>query len=579
MANEKPLSASALSESTKKLTIYSLPTDIFLNISQFFSLKTLGEMRLVSKFFSQLFPKVIFATNRGMALLKKTFSTLPEQKILTKKFLYNQIEMFPQRANISDVSFFLRLSPAEFTAIEEKILLKNTSFYNFPFYPTALLNKIALKNWFETKSNYLGTGPRKCDVHSILGTDSMNFIVHCILHRLNVLPNEAEAKKTLECAHTYFYPPHDYIWDNTLPRRNFLILSLQKLDKATLNEIQAAINPISLQIPMDSLTDSVEDCTLRTTLQLEFELSNTLTKEGSIKDKISADIAMFISLTNPIKVAWYLLNAPTYFGEQGFEESCEFLLTEIEKFRGFPDGITDEELNELKVKLEEIKRNGKTSQIFIDTQRVIKQTIQENSAETYSEINQVLDDFQRTMITSQSNKNYFQKICIKMRFQAAIDTIEEKFKKNFSDKPTCQAEFIKVINSDNLTVAQKAELFTLFKDRIELNRHQNPRLDKCFGIKNTTSWRATWEKIRNNAKQKLFSEVDELGKDLRLPQQQRNHKEALLKWAKFHPLFCDHRNNTVLKGAFGRTQAVIDIDEKLSMMKTEETIAIRALFL
>lgn len=88
--------------------------------------------------------------------------------------------------------------------------------------------------------------------------------------------------------------------------------------------------------------------------------------------------------------------------------------------------------------------------------------------------------------------------------------------------------------------------------------HRHTTIDWIFGIKNTASWKNTIGKIRTDA----LAQLDE-----ELKAQDDNEKIALLKRAREMAIFKDHRNNSVFFGAFGRTQAVQGIDEKIENLE------------
>ncbi|MGB6976987.1 MAG: hypothetical protein WBE18_06005, partial [Gammaproteobacteria bacterium] len=125
--------------------------------------------------------------------------------------------------------------------------------------------------------------------------------------------------------------------------------------------------------------------------------------------------------------------------------------------------------------------------------------------------------------------------------------------------------FKKTLLHPNLPIQEMSILFDAFKSNERLNTHTNPFRDTFFGIKNTASWRDTWKELRDTAKQKLFDAVDKLT-DTR-------DKMALLNWAEEQPLFCEHRNNSILCGAWGRTQAVRDIQEKFDQIEKMASVS------
>jgi|GEM_PF-5509363 len=535
----------------KPSIISILPRDVHLVISQYFSLQVLGKLRLVSKFFLEVAYNVTFFSERTKDLLLSIFYTEEEAKPLTKKFLRDQIDKADEKIDLSGADIG-RISAAAFP--KKNIVLKNAIFGpDIPSYPFTLLNKIALKIHDEAINEKIPTvfpSPRggaefDCGIYRengiTINTSEFDFLEHCLLYRFNVLPTKAEAKNSLKCF--YFYQ------DIPGKRTSILILGIGCSDQTVLKEMKTKLEKLKSRVALSS------DCHFKT-------LEEIYGKEGNFTIAFPFGDAVLLFLTNPIHLALRLLNNPEYLVEEDFGESCEFLLTEIEKFRGFSSlGISDEALNKLKGRLESaIKYAIEGRKHFPPILKKVEEIVKQNPVDSYSQINRTINDFQQEIAKTPDvgEKDYLQKTCMEIRFKAAIDTIEAKLKNNSDNKAACQTEFKKVINSGELTIAQKAGLFAHFKDRVELNRHRNPQLDDFFGIKNTTSWRETWKEVRDDAKQKLFTEVDHLSTP--------KEKQEALNWARSQPLFCDHRNNTILKGAFGRTQAMIDIDEKMQRL-------------
>ncbi len=536
----------------KPSTISILPRDVHLVIFQYFSLQVLGKLRLVNKFFLEVAYDVMFFSERTKDLLLSIFYTEEGKKPLTKKFLRDRIDEADKKIDLSGADLGFISDAAAFP--KKNIVLKNAIFGPDIFsYPLTLLNKIALKIQNEAVNEKISTvfpSPTggvefDCEIYRengiTINTSEFDFLEHCLLYRLNALPTKTEAKNSLNC----FYAYRDF------PERDttILILAIGCSDQTVLKEMKTELEKSKSRVALPS------GCHFK-------KLDALYGEECNFTIAFPFGDAAILFFTNPIHLALRLLNNPEYLVEEDFAESCEFLLTEIEKFRGFSTlGISDEGLNGLKGRLEgAIKYAIEGRKHFPPILKKVEEIVKQNPVDSYSQINRTINDFQQEIAKTPDvgEKDYLQKTCMEIRFKAAIDTIEVKLKNNSANKAACQVEFKKVINSDELTITQKAALFAHFKDRVELNRHRNPQLDDFFGIKNTTSWRETWKEIRDDAKQKLFTEVDHLSTP--------KEKQEALNWARSQPLFCDHRNNTILKGAFGRTQAMIDIDEKVQRL-------------
>lgn len=550
MADEKQDLILSLKESPFRL----LPEEIFLETFNYFSFPELGRLRGVSKFFMQLFHEISFFQERGKAWVVEIFHTPYSERVyplkqtkeqLTKEFLCSQIYNSPQKVDLSKAH--LREITDYYSFPGKNIILKNAGGTEFSdFYPTTLLNKVLFNILHEEAVvnpdyyNYTYHDiDEACEIYRDNGidvnTDNRDFFEHCILYRFNMLPSKAEAKGTLRC----FFSKRD---DKT--KTNFRI----GVGCSDIETIMAMKKSMALVWPR-GLSYFSNDPFEQLQQQYGEECNFTLW--------INMGYALKLFFTNPISIALYLLQNPKYFAEDDFQKSCEILLTEIGKFRGFPLGVPDEGLDTLENKLKNAML-WKSRVAQKQTEETFEPPTNDLQASSYNRINEILNDIQEEIINA-PNAEYLQRGCKAMRIQEAIKTIEQSFKTHFNNKATCQKKFKAVINSPNLSVNERAEIFNQFKDRIELNRHTNPRFDAFFGIKNTTSWRETWKEIRDDAKQKLFNEVDAL------PETETTQKRALLDWAKNQqPLFCDHRNNTVLKGAFGRTQAVSDIEAKFN---------------
>ncbi|KTD19343.1 Uncharacterised protein [Legionella lansingensis] len=149
-----------------------------------------------------------------------------------------------------------------------------------------------------------------------------------------------------------------------------------------------------------------------------------------------------------------------------------------------------------------------------------------------------------------------------------VEPVDDKVSES---KPNPIEEIIKVIHSQNtkakkqqvllthvreknLSVEELNELYHQVKHIDALNTHRNPRWDNFFGVKNTASWRDTLAQFRKVALETLFAEVEY--------EEDRAEKLSKLETAKKMPLFAEHRNNSILTGAWGRTTAVRRIEEE-----------------
>ena len=124
------------------------------------------------------------------------------------------------------------------------------------------------------------------------------------------------------------------------------------------------------------------------------------------------------------------------------------------------------------------------------------------------------------------------------------------------NKYELQALLINEVLTTDLTIDQYNELYLNIKNIPELNTHTNTCLDRFFGINNTDSWRNALKILRDQSLEKLFAELENLESD--------EEKLSLLETAKTMPLFCEHRNNFIIQGAWGRTSSVKLIEEKES---------------
>ncbi|KTD13345.1 hypothetical protein [Legionella jamestowniensis] len=141
---------------------------------------------------------------------------------------------------------------------------------------------------------------------------------------------------------------------------------------------------------------------------------------------------------------------------------------------------------------------------------------------------------------------------------AAIDEGQTKFRK--------QEILLEEVNKRQFSVEEFNSLYMKIKNIEALNEHRNPRLDSFFGLKNTTSWRKTLSIFRGLALKALEAEVnccDNADKQL-----------DMLETAKKLPLFCEHRNNSVFSGAWGRTASVRTIDEAIKEIEEKSSLSL-----
>lgn len=120
-------------------------------------------------------------------------------------------------------------------------------------------------------------------------------------------------------------------------------------------------------------------------------------------------------------------------------------------------------------------------------------------------------------------------------------------------KYALQELLVREVQQVSLTLNQFIELYDGIKGIEELNTHRNPSWDSFFGINNTTSWSNTLKTLREQALDTLFKQIDDLAT--------KEEQLALLEDAKKQPLFCEHRNNFFIQGAWGRTHSVKLIEE------------------
>ncbi len=115
-----------------------------------------------------------------------------------------------------------------------------------------------------------------------------------------------------------------------------------------------------------------------------------------------------------------------------------------------------------------------------------------------------------------------------------------------------QAALVTVINHKQLSLVERNTLYLLAKQHHMHHINAHRKSYSTYFFSNTTGYRAMISMIRADAMAQLKKELAALNDN--------NQKLELLKDARTLPIFTDHRNNFVITGAYGRTQAVIDID-------------------
>lgn len=100
--------------------------------------------------------------------------------------------------------------------------------------------------------------------------------------------------------------------------------------------------------------------------------------------------------------------------------------------------------------------------------------------------------------------------------------------------------------------------------QLYVNTHRNPILDYLFGKKNTKSWQRVASEIRAKAFVCLKIEVAQIDD----PDAQLEY----LKAARNMPVFCEHRNNYIITGAFFRTTTVKEIDKLIESLEKSQKL-------
>lgn len=118
-------------------------------------------------------------------------------------------------------------------------------------------------------------------------------------------------------------------------------------------------------------------------------------------------------------------------------------------------------------------------------------------------------------------------------------------------KPEKQDMLYQIITNNEFSVDEFNRLFVALKYVDGLNTHENPDLDRQYGIKNTSSWQYTMGLFRERALKSLFKDVEQI--------EDPRKKIELLSYAKKLPLFSEHRSNSFFS-AWGRTSSFKKIE-------------------
>lgn len=122
----------------------------------------------------------------------------------------------------------------------------------------------------------------------------------------------------------------------------------------------------------------------------------------------------------------------------------------------------------------------------------------------------------------------------------------------------------KEYQAENKNVAQQQEEFQYLKNNKKLLPRKHSIVDRLLGINNTKTWKAGTGQMRKQALNSLKQEVNNAQND--------GEKIKTLEAARKMSLFAEHRNNSVLFGAFGRTQAVKEIDNQLKALRKPKKV-------
>ncbi|OJY20505.1 MAG: hypothetical protein BGO90_06725 [Legionella sp. 40-6] len=90
------------------------------------------------------------------------------------------------------------------------------------------------------------------------------------------------------------------------------------------------------------------------------------------------------------------------------------------------------------------------------------------------------------------------------------------------------------------------------------NTHQYPKLDRFFGIQQTSSWSHAIKQIRSLAVNKLFAQIEGLRDEEQI---------RILEEAKKRAIFKLHRHNSIFAGAYGKTATVHLIEKKIKELR------------
>lgn len=168
--------------------------------------------------------------------------------------------------------------------------------------------------------------------------------------------------------------------------------------------------------------------------------------------------------------------------------------------------------------------------------------------------NSIIPDYTMRQIENEETKKALDDIC--------IYTNNDKYDK--------QAQIS--ILFENKHTQTRLNFFSTDLNRIEThcNTHKNEKWDRFLGKTNTKSWNTTFKTIRTQALVDLKSELVGLDKKYSASSElAATNKLELLNKCRNSDLFKKHRNNYFFQGAFGRTNAVKEIDRMISEIKLQ----------
>lgn len=386
-------------------------------------------------------------------------------------------------------------------------------------------------------------------------TQNFDFVEHFILYHFSEFPIHPELKKKLDFKHQYHLTSKS---ENTLP------INLQPFFPVNNSPGFQIYNelPLWVSCPKECSNEEKEAfrAWIKTISQSIIIDSNSViffdtdtTEEGVERCMfvLNGKYAYDLLRNNLFRTALKLHHEVPWFLYDDTKETCQLLIGEIEKFRGFAHGVPDEKIDDIKEILndihgcaDEVKKKFKQIEKWVEENK-------KNGPINLSLLEKQIDERNLAIYKPQLLRHF-------LHLNGLNKIIEEALITNTDNKPHCLVVLQNELTKSYLPSQKIIELFEAFKDIEIFNRHRNPNLDEFFGIKNTESFKKAWKVIRDNAKAKLFSEVDKL--------KTNEEKKKVLMAARNHSFFKEHRNNFFFEGAFGRTQAVIDIDKKLSMI-------------